>query len=285
MIKGLDSYVSGRVARTFPIERTPEVQAALAGRKIVSNTWGGYATKLMDQLDIGPEEAVSLLKLTPEMLRDPELQFMPKDRYEGGYTFADYEYLMLSKYRGEAEKDIEPEVRRLVDTVDAVMSGYKVADRDQAQQQAGQLQAEIGTITAGKPGDQLTPQECKRVDLMILERDALQSGVIIGLEEFVTTMLNVSILDPDNPSELAQLWINSLQEAVEIFWQDYRFSDPEIKVGDIIVGEDIFLLMKRNIAGSGRFAEEYAKSAWERIEPVFLAPLLEDLPVIAGTEK
>lgn len=285
MAKGLESYVSGKIARTAPMENTPAIRAALSGSRVVPDTWGSYATHLMDHLDIGPEEAITLLKLTPDMIADPTIQFEMNGGYGFQYTLSDYQQKMLEEFKKDAYKEFGPEIKRLLDVVEVVRKGFEVEDSAAAALQAELLQAEIEGIGKGKSINEFTPEERKASDLLVLRRDALRSGVVVQLDEFVKIMLRTNILDPDQPSKLAGLWIDAIFESIDYFWNDYRYSESNLHAGEIVAGRRLFDEMRSIITRCHKPTRDYAQAQWERIKPVFIAPFVKDLPLVAGTER
>src|SRR5690606_35090476 len=113
-MKNLDSFVSGKIARTNPLEGGPAYDAAIEGRPNIADTWGGYVTRLMDYHDLSPEDAIAALGVTKEQLADPDVQFTTAESYE------DFKYWQKEKYSQEAKIDLDIEVKRLISIVDEV---------------------------------------------------------------------------------------------------------------------------------------------------------------------
>lgn len=262
----LDSFVSGRIARTNPIEHTPEFEAALNGHDFVPDTWGGYATRLMDYHDLEPAEAIAALRLTSEQLSDPDILFTTDSYYDPRQYY-------LKLFHKEALSDFEVEARRLRGVVDLVMTAYLVGDEKAASEQADQLQAQISNREL----------EEDKIDLACARRDSLISGVQISMDEFVQTMLGANVIDEEHPSELATQWIQSIKDVVEDTCREY-FLDEEVKASDIVLGREAFTFMKR-LLSPGEEAYRVADENWNYIKPVFIARPLKEFSLIAGTES
>jgi hypothetical protein len=264
----LDSFVSGGIARRNPIEHTPEFEAALSGSTIIPDTWGGYATRLMDLYDLEPSEAIAILGLTREQMADPEIKFGPQAYHRSPYSF-----FVHGRFYEEAQKDLKVEARRLRSVVDIVMSGYVLVDTVVANEEADKIQTKIESR-------ELSSDE---MNLACAERDASYSGVRISLDEFVATMLSVNAISGEEPSELAQLWVRSVKEVVEDICRKYVIDEESI-VKNIVLGRDAFTEMKGGLNPSQE-ALEAAEDRWDFIKPVFTARPLREFSLLAGTEK
>lgn len=262
----LDSFVSGRIARTNPIEKTPEFEAALNGSEFIPDTWGGYATRLMDMRDLEPGESIAALGLTGEQLADPEIQFT-FDSYDNPRDF------YVNKFYTEALKDLEVEARRLRGIVDVVMSGSMYDDLDAALVESELIQSEIDD---GKYEDD-------EMDLACTARDALDSGVEIAMDEFVVEMLSTNVLNDEYPSELARLWIQTIKDVVEDVCEEYRL-DEEVKAHYVVLGRDAFIKMKAWLKPY-ELARDVAEERWDYLKPVFTARALGEFSLLAGNER
>lgn len=283
MVNRLESHVSGSVARTNPMEQSPANQAALEGRPNIADTWGGYATRLMDHHDIDPYEAVEALGITREHLADPEVIFTDPNSYRA------FMHSRTDAYRDEAKRDLGVEVNRLRDIVDEVMKGYVIDPSEHPT--PDEIQAEINEkgerIHQIPEGDEHDRAEVE-IDKLVMERDALESGVRITVDEFVATMLATNVLNEEHPSELASVWIGALSDAVKYFWQDYsymRVDGEEPSLSQLVAGREIFTNFRNFLGDTHKEADAIAKERWAYIEPAFKAPAFTDLPLIAGTEK
>ncbi|MBP9738883.1 hypothetical protein KBD20_04295 [Candidatus Saccharibacteria bacterium] len=277
----LASYVSGSIARKNPLEGGPRLEAALDGSGVIADTWGGYATRLMDLYDIEPEEAIALLELTPAHMRDSDIHF------QSGRGFGDFEYHTKQRYIEAATKDLIPEVLRMQNTVDTVMSGYVLSNTVEAKNQAEDIQLEIDIASEEgrllEFGSAERDQYNRDQDFRCMKRDALYSGVSIQLDEFVRTMLETNILDPEYPSELWKVWITALDHAVDYFWRDS--AKPDLKISEMVAGRSIFIDFKSSLSDTYAVATEISEARWKVIEPIFRADLIHDISLVAGTEQ
>lgn len=264
----ISSFVSGRIARSNPIEQTPEFEAALSGSDFIPDTWGGYATRLMDARDLEPTEAIAALGLEPWQMADPDIHFV-----RGSWQSNPYSYFVNGKFYDDALEDLNKESDRLRNIVDVVMSGYVLEDSVAADEEADRIQSKIES-------KELSSDE---MDLACAERDALYSGVRIGLDEFVATTLSVNAVSGEEPSELAQLWVRAVKETVEDVCSDY-FIDEEAIVKDIVLGRSAFVAMKRGLHPSNE-AMEAAQNRWDFVSPAFKARPLQEFSLIAGNES
>lgn len=281
MAKNLGSYVSGKIARSNPLEGGREFDAAADGSGVKANTWGGYATELMDLYDLEPQEAIDLLGLTPEQMRDPHVHF------QRGNWFYAFKNSMINKYEEDARKDLLVEARRLIDVVDIVMNGYRLPDIAEANARAEEIQDDMDDESRRirELARRETEEERQEQDIRCMDRDAHYSGVRISVDEFVAVMLSTNVLSEEHPSELAQIWISALSDAVEYFWIEN--ARPDFEIGKMIAGRDIFETFKSNLKDVHRLSYEYAQARWKVVEPVFIADArsLRELALVTGQEE
>jgi len=262
--------LSPRVAAS--VEANPDVDAFLAGRKTTPNSWGAYATKVID-LELCTPTAAAVVALLggPDLvdLRDPSVQFVePRD-------FREYTEKFLDIKEREHEAGLRPERNRLYDEAKLIVSQWGV-DPGEAEQRVGLLQQRI---------DQAATDD--DTTLLCMERDGLDSGVEVTLAEFAGSMIGASVVDwEESPSELAFSWIEGIQAVVESVERDHNYS-PEIdafKLGDIYLSVSQMGSFLGSVSSSNRrLARVYAKEDWETVWPVFAAPT--SLSVIDGNEQ
>lgn len=284
----LESHVSGSIARTNPLENTPEMQAIMGGTRIIASTMGDFATRLMDHLDCDPAEAIYLLGVSDESLADPHIFF------QGGRGFDSFESHWRRQFEQVFQKDLTVELQRLEGIVDTVMSGYLVDDTEQAKQQAEAIQEEISEELSRRrnlPTNELSgadeaelEQKQNEMAIKCMKRDALNSGVYIGVDEFVRVMLSTHVIDPEIGSEMGAQWVEAILDAVDAHWREAV--RPDITVGEMVGGRELFTTMKSNLSsGMSQLSYRYTDDLWEKISPIFFARKLEDIALINGSDR
>lgn len=283
----LDSYVSGQIARTNPLEGGPAFEAWQSGRSVMASTWGDYASRLAEMLPDGEDKSLdtilSKLCIGHDELQDPSIHF--GDDY--GSEFSDYETHFRNATYKEATEYYAPEVKRLQMILDAILEGYEVDDQTAADERADKLEHEIEAAhekfrnldnPTEEQEDNYTSEEIR----LCMQRDALRSGVVIPVKEFVDTMLEVNLIhDEDFKSELAHVWVRSLRLALLDFYDEYDCVS-EMPVSSIVVGRDIFANMRSRLEHLQPEQEDHYNKRWEEVESVFITNHIKEHPLITG---
>lgn len=286
MVRKLDSFVSGKIARTNPLEGGPAFEAWQNGTSVMASTWGDYVSRLAELV---PEDEVQLddlltkLCIGREELRDHTVHFGPGNSYE----FGDYKYHFRSVTYKEAEDYYAPEVARLQMTLDAILEGYKVTNQASADKEADVVQDEISRAdeafdNIAAPTEEQQDEHNIEQNARCMRRDALQSGVVIPLAEFADTMLQVNLIHEGYfKSELAHLWVRALSSAIQNFYREYNYA-PNMPVDRIVVGRELFADMRWTLADIGNEKEAHYKRRWQEVEPVFITNYIHEHPLVTG---
>lgn len=283
----LDSFVSNRIARTNPLEGGPAFEAWQNGTPIMASTWGDYASCLAEQLPDGCDTSLDtilrMLCIGRDELRDPTIHFGVDSEYE----FSDYETHFRKITHQEASDYYAPEVARLQMTLDTILQGYRVNDQAEADKQADKLQDEID-LASEKFRKINSPTKEQEIDYdnkqnaRCMQRDALRSGIVIPLAEFVDTMLQVNLIhDGDFKSELAHVWVRSLSSALQNFHHEYSYAS-EMPASSIVVGREMFTAMRNGLEHLWPEQEAHRKQRWQDIEPIFITNRIEKHPLVTG---
>lgn len=283
----LDSFVSGGIARTNPLEGGPAFEAWQNGTSVMASTWGDYASRLAELLPEGEDASLDAilgkLCIGRGELRDPAIHF----GVGSGYEFSDYETHFREVTHKEVTDYYAPEVARLQMTLDAILEGYKVDDQAEADKQADKLQDEIDAASE-KFRELADPTEEQEIDYdneqnaRWMKRDALRSGVVIPLAEFVDTMLQVNLIhDGDFKSELAHVWVRSLSSALQEFHYEYSYA-AEMPVSSIVVGREMFATMRDSLEHLWPEQEAHRKQRWQEVKSVFITNRIQEHPLITG---
>lgn len=281
----LDSYVSYGIARTNPLEGGPAFEAWQNGTNVMASTWGDYTSRLAEQLedDIPLEGLLGKLCIGRSELEDPTVHFGPRRDWE----FDDYMGQFQRVTHKEALEYYTPEIKRLQMTLDAILEGYKVPDVVAAREEAGRIQAEIAEAEDLFDDDSSTSDDEREAHLFAqtercMNRDALDSGVTIPIDEFVSTMLSVNpVQDGDFKSDLAKVWVRALNNAVDSFLNDWNYA-ADIPASRVVLGRDTFMVMRIGLAHIWREQEAHRKQRWEEVKPVFITNYIQEHPLITG---
>ncbi len=268
----LISHLSGRVARTVPVEQSPEFEAMM-GDGIVRSTWGDYATKAMDMYDLEPGQALALLGITNDDIADSTTHFE---------NYMEYENFSLGRKRrfyDEAKEEFGIEADRLCGVVDVVMSGYALPDMSAANEIADSIQEQISEADRSEEGYE------NQQTIRCMDRDAHASGVRVTLDEFVRVMLGATnVLDEEIGSEFKAQWVCAVNEAVEDIWRDY--THPEATLREMFAGKEIFMIMKSRLRSLiSAQARQASEARWQLLEPIFTTGRIEDSPLFTGLEE
>lgn len=268
--------VSGSIARVNPVEGGPATEAMLSRDTLVHASWGHYASTLLEYWsergqDYEPTQILEMLGVDNEMLRDNRVQFQ-RHSYP---DFSEYASDRRASFRKQAEEYFAPEAERLCTIVDAVMSGYTV-DKTVATEKLARIRVQF----KGCESD-------KKFAKLVMHEKALESGVVIDLADFVTTMLNVQTIQPGEfQSELSSSWTRGIQEVLLDVKRDYEeygiFGDDKQRVKGVVVGRDAFLTVKTYVRRADKAVHELTEEMWAVIEPAFTAPRLDNHPLITG---
>lgn len=283
----LDLFVSSKIARTNPLEGGPAFEAWQNGTRIMASTWGDYISRLAEQMPddevVNLDSLLAKLCIGREELHDRSVHF----GINSGYEFSDYETNFRKVTYKEVTDYYASEVARLQMTLDAILEGYIVADQTEADLQAVKLQAKI--VSASEKFRALdSPTEKQEIDYgnkqsaRYMQRDALRSGVVIPLSEFVDTMLQVNLIhDGDFKSELAHVWIRSLSSALQDFHYEYSYAS-EMPVSSMVVGREMFAVMRKGLEHLWPEQEAHRRQRWEDVESVFITNHIQEHPLITG---
>lgn len=281
----LDSYVSNRIARTNPLEGGPAFEAWQNGTNVMASTWGDYASRLAELLedDIPLDGLLGKLCIGRLELQDPTVHFGTRL----GWEFDDYMSHFQRVTHNEALDYYAPEIKRLQMTLDAILEGYKVPDVMAAREESGRIQDEIAEAEELFDDNSRTSDEEREAHLFgqterCMRRDALDSGVIIPIDEFVSTLLSVNLIqDGDFKSDLAQVWVRALKNAVESFLYDWDYA-ADIPAGRVVLGRDTFMEMRAGLGHIWREQEAHREQRWKEVEPVFITNYIQEHPLITG---
>lgn len=281
----LDSYVSNGIARTNPLEGGPAFEAWQNGTNIMASTWGDYTSRLAEQLadDIPLDGLLGKLCISRAELEDPTVHFGPKS----GWEFDNYRSYFDRVSQKEALNYYTPEIKRLQMTLDAILEGYKVPDEAAAREEAERIQDEIVEADRSFVDDSSTSDEEHEAHLFAqaercMKRDALHSGVVIPIDEFVSTMLSVNLIqEGDFKSELAQAWVRSLGNSIDYFLKDYDYA-ADIPANRVVLGRDAFMWMRSDLDHIWPEQEAHRKQRWEEVKPVFITHYIQEHPLITG---
>lgn len=286
MVRQLDSFVSGKIARTNPLEGGPAFEAWQNGTSVMASTWGDYVSRLAELVpddEIQLDDLLAKLCIGREELQDPTVHFGQGNPYE----FGDYEESFRRVAHKEAEDYYAPEVTRLQMTLDAILEGYKVSDQSSADEEANIIQDEIRradeTLRAiPAPTQEQHSEHDIEQSARCMRRDALQSGVVIPLAEFVDTMLQVNLIhDGDFKSELAHVWVRALSSTIENFYHEYNYA-PDMPVDKIVVGQELFGYMRGYLGHIWKEKEAHYKQRWQEVKPVFITNYIHEHPLVTG---
>jgi len=285
----LVSNLSGKVARTNPLEGGPEFEAMFQDG-IISTTKSHHLSILMDKGDHDVHEALSLLGWTMDDIREPGI-FLPDERafYRMRHEFED-------RIIEQEQDNLRVEVRRHQGIIDVVMTGFVVEDQDDADMRADQKQEEIKKAEEEYmgPSEYRYAKNDEEIEvwlkhgneqaILCMARDALRSGVWITGDEFARIMLEgTNVLQPEYPSELAKTWISAVNYTIEDAWRDAVL--PEITVGEMVLGRAAYEGMKRSVDNTYARAKEIADGKWALIKPAFLVQRFDESPLITGSNK
>lgn len=281
----LDLYVSNGIARTNPLEGGPAFEAWQNGTNIMASTWGDYISRLAERLedDIPLEGLLGKLCIGRSELQDPTVHFGPRRAWE----FDDYIGQFQRFTHQEALDYYTPEIKRLKTTLDAILEGYKVPDSAVAREEAERIQDAVAEAEKSFDDNSHTSDEEREAHLFeqterCMKRDALYSGVIIPIDEFVSTMLSVNLIqDGDFKSDLAQVWVRALKNAVESFLYDWDYA-ADIPTGRVVLGRDTFMEMRAGLGHIWREQEAHRVQRWQEVEPVFITNYIQEHPLITG---
>ena len=268
--------VSGSIARVMPVEGGPATEAMFKRNNVVKASWGHYASTLLEYWsergeNYEPAQILELLGVDSEMLRDNRVQFQ-----QSSYpSFSEYTSDRMAVFRKQAEQYFAPEAERLCEIIDVVMSGYTVDQTVATEEIKGirtQLKGHVGN-------DEFTK--------LALRDDALESGVVIDLAEFVDTMLKVQTIQPGEfQSELSRTWLRGVRNALGDVKNNYRkygvYKSEKQKVNGVVVGRDAFLTVKRTLRQAEKEISGLSQEMWAIIQPAFTAPKLAEHPLITG---
>lgn len=266
--------ISGSIARVMPIEGGPATEAMLERTAIVRATWGHYASTLLEYwsdrgIDYAPEEILELLGITPDMLRDDSIQFTRP------YSFENYENLRRAHFKSQAENYFAPESKRLSKIIDTIRSGY-IVDKAKADLEAADLREALRN-----------QDDDSEIARMILKAEALESGVCIPLQEYVAVMLSVQTIQAGEfQSELARAWLRGVREVIMDATGEFvrcGVYDGDLQTAEgVFVGDAAFSIQKSTITAAYYPILSMTDELWETIRPAFVAPKLENHPVITG---
>ncbi|MCA9341517.1 hypothetical protein KC952_03215 [Candidatus Saccharibacteria bacterium] len=283
----LDSYVSGQIARTNPLEGGPAFEAWQNGSSVMASTWGDYASRLVEKLpdgeDISLETILTKFCIDLDKFQDPSIHF--GDAY--GSKFSEYKTHFRNVTYKEVTEYYAPEVKRLQMILDAILEGYEVDNQAVADKRADELQNEIDAAyeefrKLDNPTEEQEDNYTSEQIRLCMQRDALRSGVAIPLAKFVDNMLQVSLIhDEDFKSELAHVWVRSLESAFSDFYDKYDYAS-EMHVSKIVVGRDIFANMRSRLKSLQPEQEDHYNKRWQEVEPVFITNHIKEHPLITG---
>lgn len=286
--RNLGSFVSDKIARTNPLEGGPAFEAWQNSTNVMSSTWGDYVSRLAEQLPDGEEMHLNALLaklcISRVELQDPSVHFGANS----GYEFGEYETHFQKTTHREVADYYAPEVTRLQMTLDAILEGYKVSDQAAADKQADMLQDTIETASENfrlvtNPTEEQEIYYANEQNARCMRRDALRSGVVMPLAEFVDTMLDVNLIhDGDFKSELAHVWVRSLSSALQDFQYEYGYAS-DMPVSHIVVGREMFSAMRGGLRHLWPEQEAHNKQRWQEVKSVFITRRIHEHPLITGT--
>lgn len=282
----LASHVSGKIARTNPLEGGPEMEAWRNGSAVMADTWGGYVSRLGELLgpEVGLPELLGKLCIDREALADPKVQFAGP----GQAGFNTYRGIVRNRVYEEVKDYFKPELVRLHTIIDAIMEGYRVPDENQANEQAEELQLQIQAVSAEEMRS-LAPDERAALSMkqtaLCMHRDALGTGVVIPAAEFVSIMLSANVVaSEDAPSELAENWVAAVKYTLENFIDEFSY-DKHIPAEQCVLGRDAFVEMKAHLLDLSDQMMRAENERWDKIRPVFYARPISEHPLVTGINE
>ena len=244
----------------------------------MADTWGGYVSRLAELLDdesLSLDDLLSMLRIDRSDLQDPTVHFNDRTEFEG--------YKL--RFRKEMADYYAPEIARMQKIFDDIIDGHKVPDQAAANEEADQMQDEIDCAEPG-PTQEDYETYCIEQAVRGMRRDALRSGAIMPITEFVATMLSVNLInDGDFKSELAPVWVRALNRALESFYTNRTYEDgnvSDVPADRIVVGQETFTYMRDSLEDIREEIDKCQYWPWKIVEPVFVTDHAQINALITG---
>jgi gas vesicle protein len=236
------------------------------------------------------------LGITGEDLADPELLFT--DRY--GMAIQSYEARTKDRWKAEyqeAHKDDDAGYLSYLHEAfagSAVENGQEQSDEvqthvrklaDQQQEEKRKAQEYIETTGKDLPLSQKwaaydkANDIGKQLDALCLKRDSLYSGVAVPFDKFLETVLGY---EGEN-APIQERVLSAVSSVVYELMHDYFFTDPEVPIREIVLGDKQIKQFTGNLGMvQRRMAREYANRRWEAIRHLFYAGSYEEHSLFSG---
>lgn len=261
------------------VEGGPFYERSLQGGGLVASTWGDYASRLVEMGVVDPsvEAVCTFLHIEPDDLADQTIHL--EEDIVGQWYFAQ----LRTDWAGEYEAQNKEAANGLSHYLRGLMDDAWQAPAD-AQEQADQIQAEFDDLRVVRRNTETTPRERSMVYLKALKRDALYSGVVVSLAEFVRCVYAYDGEQFYAAGELAHgvremiEYDRSLSEVIE--------NNPDLPASEIILGKDQlseFWMAMGSLWSTKKQA--YVDQKWEQVKPAFIATSYAEHSLFAGNEQ
>lgn len=146
--------VSDRIARNPPLERSPVVEAQFSHSGFIFDTWGGYASRLVEYwgehgVDLTLDDACDALVIDKGMVRnDSSVQFRENNDTDRSYDT--YKNKIKDQIIQKATEYFCPFVDDLEQRVDNILDAFQTDNPDEVKSRADTTDGEIEAITSSE---------------------------------------------------------------------------------------------------------------------------------------